>query len=172
MQPTSNVILSDNKVYKSSTGVPPVARNSLSSRSCITCSRRKVKCDKKSPCYHCAKAKVDCVFPPPGRASRRPRKTNDGNVYERLRRLESFIQDLGIPVQPNGTISVPVDKRTSRFRSESDDFMQEASEEENTLQTDLDGVSDRFGSLIVTEDSSRYISPGLWTHLSDEVYCY
>lgn len=45
----------------------------LSVRSCVTCRRRKVKCDKAIPCANCARHGSKCVFPPPGRARPKPR---------------------------------------------------------------------------------------------------
>jgi len=32
-------------------------------RSCLTCSRRKVKCDKQKPCHNCVKIGSECEFP-------------------------------------------------------------------------------------------------------------
>ncbi|KAF4461617.1 fungal specific transcription factor domain-containing [Fusarium albosuccineum] len=56
---------------------PPPApvgdRPFLSQRSCVTCRRRKVKCDKSVPCANCVRRGAACVFPPPGRARPRPR---------------------------------------------------------------------------------------------------
>ncbi|KAH6876714.1 fungal-specific transcription factor domain-containing protein [Thelonectria olida] len=52
-----------------STAIP----STLSLRSCVTCRRRKVKCDKAVPCANCVRHGVACVFPPPGRSRRKPR---------------------------------------------------------------------------------------------------
>lgn len=49
----------------------PSARNP---RTCVTCKRRKVKCDRMSPCANCIKAQIQCKYPPPGRAPRQPRR--------------------------------------------------------------------------------------------------
>src|SRR2546423_9690011 len=50
----------------------------LNPRSCITCRRRKVKCNKVNPCSNCVKQNIRCEFPSPGRAPRR-RKVVDPN---------------------------------------------------------------------------------------------
>ncbi|KAH7157277.1 fungal-specific transcription factor domain-containing protein [Dactylonectria estremocensis] len=42
-------------------------------RSCTTCRRRKVKCNKERPCSNCIRNGVGCIFPPPGRARPTPR---------------------------------------------------------------------------------------------------
>ncbi|KAJ5477413.1 hypothetical protein N7539_007557 [Penicillium diatomitis] len=63
-------------------------------RSCITCRRRKVRCNKRSPCSNCVRAGVDCVFPPPGRAPRKSKRPPDSELLSRLRRLEGVIEHL------------------------------------------------------------------------------
>lgn len=49
-------------------------------RSCAICRRRKVRCDKLSPCSNCRRANIPCVFPstdrPPRWARRLERLTN------------------------------------------------------------------------------------------------
>lgn len=49
-------------------------------RSCVVCRRRKVRCDKLSPCSNCRRANIACVFPstvrPPRWARRLERLTN------------------------------------------------------------------------------------------------
>ncbi|KAI0853539.1 fungal-specific transcription factor domain-containing protein [Daldinia vernicosa] len=77
----------------------------LNPRSCVTCRRRKVRCDKFMPCGNCRKAQIQCVFPAPGRAPRRPRvkdpnappkQTSEREIelMKRLRKLESIVEDL------------------------------------------------------------------------------
>ena len=79
---------------------PPIAPHGLNARSCVTCRRRKVKCDKKNPCSNCVKAHVHCVFPAPGRAPRKPRSAakpisdREAELLKRLRRLEGVVEEL------------------------------------------------------------------------------
>ncbi|KAI2604646.1 fungal-specific transcription factor domain-containing protein [Hypoxylon sp. NC1633] len=79
--------------------------STLNPRSCVTCRRRKVRCDKFMPCGNCRKAQIQCVFPAPGRAPRRPRvkdpnappkQTSEREIelMKRLRKLESIVEDL------------------------------------------------------------------------------
>ncbi|EEU34515.1 uncharacterized protein NECHADRAFT_88015 [Fusarium vanettenii 77-13-4] len=55
----------------------------LSVRSCVTCRRRKVKCDKAIPCANCARHGSKCVFPPPGRARPKPRARAAERILQR-----------------------------------------------------------------------------------------
>ncbi|KAL8746716.1 MAG: hypothetical protein Q9190_001309 [Brigantiaea leucoxantha] len=64
-------------------------------RSCVTCRKRKVRCDKGHPCANCNRAGIECIFPGPGRAPRRSRKPPDTELLARLRRLEGVVQNLG-----------------------------------------------------------------------------
>ncbi|KAJ9136651.1 All development altered-3 [Pleurostoma richardsiae] len=78
----------------------------LNPRSCVTCRRRKVRCDKRMPCSNCRRAQIPCVFPAPGRAPRRPRprdpnappKHNSSEreieLMKRLRKLEGIVEEL------------------------------------------------------------------------------
>jgi hypothetical protein len=80
--------------------------NGLNARSCVTCRRRKVKCDKQVPCSNCVKAQTQCIFPAPGRAPRRPRQGSgkvvserEAELLKRLRRLEGVVQELSGQVE-------------------------------------------------------------------------
>lgn len=73
----------------------------LNPRSCVTCRKRKVKCDKRHPCSNCNRAHVQCIFPAPGRAPRKSKKVGDGRDKEllaRLRRLEGVVKGMGVDV--------------------------------------------------------------------------
>lgn len=64
--------------------------HSLSSRSCVTCHRRKVRCDRKVPCTNCSKGDWTCVYPSKGRdSSRKPPSLQD--VTDRLERVEAML---------------------------------------------------------------------------------
>lgn len=76
----------------------------LNPRSCVTCRKRKVKCDKTHPCTNCNRARIECIYPAPGRAPRKVRKIGDGRdkeLLERLRRLEGVVKNLGVEM-PDG----------------------------------------------------------------------
>ncbi|KAK5122667.1 hypothetical protein LTR85_003930 [Meristemomyces frigidus] len=76
----------------------------LNPRSCVTCRKRKVKCDKLHPCTNCNRAHIECVFPAPGRAPRKARKVGEGRdkeLLDRLRRLEGVVKGMGVEV-PGG----------------------------------------------------------------------
>ncbi|KAI1636473.1 fungal-specific transcription factor domain-containing protein [Biscogniauxia mediterranea] len=59
--------------------------------SCTSCRARKLKCDRQHPCRSCVRSGLpECVFPERKR-SRRPRKSKNSELLERLHRLESIV---------------------------------------------------------------------------------
>jgi hypothetical protein len=64
---------------------------------CQPCARRKVKCDKKSPCTNCLKHKILCVAVerprcPRGRSGKRATSHHE-QLRDRIAKLEQKIQD-------------------------------------------------------------------------------
>ncbi|KAI5194831.1 hypothetical protein E4T39_08491 [Aureobasidium subglaciale] len=93
----------------------------LNPRSCVTCRKRKVKCDKLHPCSNCSRAHIECIFPTPGRAPRKSRKVSDprdAELLDRLRRLEGVVKGLGVDISnpesfPNAAPDSQVDEADS-----------------------------------------------------------
>ncbi len=155
-----------------------VSSSPLNSRSCTTCRKRKVRCDKRHPCSNCSKAGVECIFPGPGRAPRRSRKPPDAELLARLRRLEGVVQNLGKGIDEEGEvieIAQPSEEPTKPAVDEA---------KSNTLKncglfrsvpgpenTDHGGMVKEFGRLVVDEGRSRYVSNKFWNSLSEEVSC-
>ncbi|KAJ5678830.1 hypothetical protein N7462_007074 [Penicillium macrosclerotiorum] len=168
-----------------------------SSRSCVTCRRRKVRCNKRSPCSNCTKASIECIFPPPGRAPRKSKRPPDAELLSRLRRLEGVIEHLSgknnespagagtgstsstSPVQAPPTFpilpSVPSEnanasKTTSTIAPEKED-QDGGCPFENADPKNLapKKFENEFGRLVIDEGRSRYVSNRLWASLGDEI---
>ena len=158
--------------------------NGLNPRSCITCRKRKVKCDKRHPCSNCNKAAIECVFPGPGRAPRRSRKPPDTELLARLRRLEGVVQSLGKGAEEGDE---PLSPLTSAPEGDKFAIKQEESAQKKSSGMNLgmigafqpskgtkndeqtNGMVKEFGRLVVEEGRSRYVSNKFWTSLSEEV---
>ncbi len=169
-------------------GTPPAigagnGTSGLNARSCTTCRKRKVKCDKRHPCSNCNRAAIECVFPGPGRAPRRSRKPPDTELLARLRRLEGVVQSLGKgvdeeiesakepvevpkaefePLQPNGPEQFDVKDvkpaKTCRMVGKY---------EHN--HAEMGSLTKELGRLKVENGKSRYVSNKFWNSLSEEV---
>ena len=154
----------------------PGRSNSVSSlhlnpRSCVTCRRRKVRCDKKNPCNNCTKAGIDCIFPGPGRAPRTARKPPDTELLSRLRRLEGVVQSLGAQVDEDGGISKASGYLTSIqgdlnaiHREESPGWGNKDPKTAGSTPADK-----QLGRLVIDEGRSRYVSNAFWASMGDEV---
>lgn len=184
----------DNRVQKASQSPSNSGNSSLNPRSCVTCRRRKVKCDKKQPCANCVKANIDCIFPSPGRAPRKPRKPQDTELIERLKKLEGVVRSLGSQagIQSEGqspekssdgqSPAAPKEGNTEPKKEEElsqEEKIRKACQELRELRkaqwenegkkSPTTGLENRFGRLVVDEGRSRYINPSFWASLSSEV---
>lgn len=157
----------------------PSGAAGLNPRSCVTCRRRKVKCDKKQPCSNCARAKIECIFPGPGRAPRKSRKPLDGELMERLRRLEGVVQNLNAQVEEHEQQDAEREKIGGAV---SGCPLGDAGEEQGgcpsgrdlvgasvAADNSVEGLETRFGRLVVDEGRSRYINNSFWASLNNEV---
>jgi hypothetical protein len=133
-------------------------------RSCVTCRRRKVKCDKRHPCSNCARAKIECIFPRPGRAPRKSRKPPEGELMDRLKRLEGVVQSLNAQVEEHEQ------EAANRERQGSSDERLNGSESPSVAEDNsVEGLESRFGRLVVDRGRSRYINNSFWASLNNEV---
>ena len=173
-------------------GTPPATSaangsSGLNARSCTTCRKRKVKCDKRHPCSNCNRAAIECVFPGPGRAPRRSRKPPDTELLARLRRLEGVVQSLGKgideeaetlneavevpkvefePLQPNGPEHLDIDIKDVKPPKT---CVVVGPYEPNRAPGEINGLNKEFGRLKVANGKSRYVSNKFWNSLSEEV---
>jgi hypothetical protein len=184
------MIVSDNSPTSPNvSATAPRHADTSSSRSCVTCRRRKVRCNKRTPCSNCTKAGIECIFPPPGRAPRKSRRPPDAELLSRLRRLEGVIDHLR---SGNGSGSEGTSARTPSLTTSSTvisdtpasapvptaaapaappgpqsqgsecPFADPKSPAPNRLENEL-------GRLVIDEGRSRYVSNRLWASLGDEV---
>ncbi|KAL4985541.1 fungal-specific transcription factor domain-containing protein [Aspergillus falconensis] len=161
---------------------PPATRNpvphhdSLTVRSCVTCRRRKVRCNKRSPCSNCVRAGVECIFPPPGRAPRRLRRpAENAELLSRLRQLENIV-DAAI-ANPN-TLPFSHQERSDRSSDDPPERSQPAHDEGETKvqRCSVSGhliqqppLEHEFGRLVIEDNRSRYVSNRFWASLGDQI---
>lgn len=154
------------RVHKPSPGGAP----GLNPRSCITCRRRKVKCDKNSSgCANCRRAKIECIFPGPGRAPRKSRKPPDGELMERLRRLEGVVQSLNAQVEEHEAEAAERDRNRAGSGDESQCPFEKQESASVVVDNSVEGLETRFGRLVVDQGRSRYINNSFWASLNNEV---
>ncbi len=135
----------------------------LNPRSCVTCRRRKVRCNKENPCSNCTRAGIECVFPGPGRAPRKSRKPPDAELLARLKKLEGVVTSLGAQVDENGTLHT-AHKTDGQTHHASD------SPENQAGEGHRNSIDRHLGRLVINEDRSRYVSNQFWASMGDEVW--
>ena len=163
----------------STTSNPGVQTSHLNPRSCTTCRRRKVRCDKRHPCSHCHKAGIECIFPGPGRAPRRTKKPPDTELLARLRRLEGVVQSLGKGVDGEELNGESEDADHNRRTSSADTVPElshgpyPSSQEQKQAWIDnkqnMGKLEKEFGHLVVADGRSRYVSNRFWSSMTNEV---
>ena len=67
--------------------------------SCVLCSRRKVRCDRRDPCSNCTKARAECIFRTPAPPRRRKRRSPETTLHARLRRYEQMLEARGVDME-------------------------------------------------------------------------
>jgi hypothetical protein len=152
---------------------PTSARNlsapRLNPRSCVTCRRRKVRCNKENPCANCVRAGIECVFPGPGRAPRKSRKPPDAELLARLRRLEGVVHSLGAHVDDNGVVVSPTLTGSADIRARFGEAQAGDSPTSDRSESKRQSLDKKLGRLVISDDRSRYVSNTFWTGMSDEV---
>ncbi|KAL9036419.1 MAG: hypothetical protein Q9180_004313 [Flavoplaca navasiana] len=151
-------------------------------RSCVTCRKRKVRCDKRHPCSNCNRAAIECIFPGPGRAPRRSRKPPDAELLARLRRLEGVVQHLGKNLDEEGERGEDDVRDEPPPVNDTDASHPKSPKEEKEIpkacglfngpeprKKSADGVTKEFGRLQVEEGRSRYVSNKFWNSLGEEI---
>ncbi|KAK4900849.1 hypothetical protein LTR27_002032 [Elasticomyces elasticus] len=127
---------------------------------CVTCTRRKVRCDKTGPpCSTCRKTRLECSYeaPPPRKRKRKP--TDD--IHERLEHYESLLRQHGI--DPDRS---PLDQ--AEKPSPSDNVpLKKSSLSGGGLGGGDPAGSSRTGKLLAGRGKSRYIDSTLWRNLED-----
>ncbi|PKK49661.1 hypothetical protein CI102_5430 [Trichoderma harzianum] len=153
----------------STAGEIAIAEDSLRIWSCVTCRRRKVKCDRKDPCSNCVKNQIECHFPVTGRLPRRRDPAawkspteKQAELLDRLRRLESLVTELAAQVEdgPDKIQSLFTGPLTSATVGELISAMKSSFQGE---------TNEDFGRLVVGKEAGLQIGKGFWSIFCNEV---
>ncbi|KHO02100.1 uncharacterized protein MAM_01101 [Metarhizium album ARSEF 1941] len=74
----------------------PASSVTVTQRSCATCRRRKVRCDKKCPCTPCSRGGHACSYPPKQQRAPRVRKATIDDVATRISKLEETLTSIPV----------------------------------------------------------------------------
>lgn len=170
----------------------------LNPRSCVTCRRRKVRCDKQMPCSNCRRAQIPCIFPAPGRAPRQqkpkdpnapPKSSSEREVelVKRLRKLEGIVEELSGQIEVESGSGRQAHSESPRVGTSGDasahsqyasslDFFAGRPSSEGAHDTNLDvlrkrDIGQQFGRMVLGDHkgTTRYVSSGFWSKINDEI---
>lgn len=140
---------------------------------CVSCRRRKVRCDRHQPCAPCTRNKLECVFPTSGRLPRRSR-VGDHSVRKqvelvgRLRRLEAMVGGLSSQVenaaginQSDHDVESSASEPTATSSERNSGFINEITEPPQ--------ITEDLGVLDVASNGDLVVGQGFWTVFCREV---
>ncbi|CAH0020402.1 unnamed protein product [Clonostachys rhizophaga] len=145
-------------------------------RNCVSCKERKVRCDRRRPCFNCTKAGRECVFPTTGRILRQPqrmrrepmvRSEKEIDLMDRIRRLENVVTTL------RGASQTEQDEDfTNSEMSVSDDMEQgeaiaSSSATWRRHYTPSNDSAD-IGVMVGKERGRLYVGDGFWADMQQE----
>ncbi|TVY77944.1 Bikaverin cluster transcription factor bik5 [Fusarium oxysporum f. sp. cubense] len=169
--------------------------SSLRPQSCFLCRRRKVRCNKESPCSTCRRVQVPCIYPV-GRAPRQTRIRRHGaqsiaenELAEKVSVLEQMIEKLGDRINGEPTLKSAVSSTPSHTASQTqtctpkDSPSHSSSPETHCQELSRDNLTSdqghslqshelqhKLGRLVLHEEtgSKRYVCDGIWAKLDEE----
>ena len=85
----------------------------MQKHSCVICARRKVRCDKLSPCSDCSRTQSECVYGAPVPSQRHRKRLADEDLVFKLREYEDLLRNNNIKFRPldNSWISSPLEEK-------------------------------------------------------------
>jgi hypothetical protein len=88
---------------------PPATTDGLHKYSCVSCHKRKVKCDRQEPCGYCSRHDDQCVYqePLPPRKRRREAESTE-DLRRKLEHYQALARQNGATINDNGELLNPV----------------------------------------------------------------
>ncbi|RSL63661.1 hypothetical protein CEP51_013272 [Fusarium floridanum] len=121
--------------------------------SCVLCQDRKIKCDRRSPCFNCVKAKVECM--PGKQAPPRKRRRMADQLFDKLAHFE---QQLDQFIASDPTLLANV----------SASLAQDSPRVDTPLPLSQ-SLSKPAGKMVQSEDGARYMDSHLGAAIHEEL---
>lgn len=136
--------------------------------SCITCARRKVKCDKLSPCSSCSKSQVACIYRDPVPSQRHRKRVTQRDLLAKIQELETILHSNRIPFEAldNSWISSHWKERVAQSPQIHADSVETATTTEVSLQAQFRvNLSQSTHNLL----GEQTVAARLWSELPEVV---
>lgn len=144
----------------------PTQLRERNTRSCIECSRRKVRCDRQSPCNNCVRADSECIFPKFRKRPVKKQKAGSREEQSSSVALPSSGSQVVNDEPPSGSITTVITPTSSQ------DGGQIAKRSSVASEGLYDRIADRREEptwLVRQQNKSRYISNNFWASMTREV---
>lgn len=138
-------------------------------RSCWTCHKRKVRCDKEFPCSTCVRTGSECSYPEIPEKKKRSKRLPASAILARLAQLERKVNQINRKGAAGGrgdgktTASSATDARTSTGTNAPTSAGQE------TIQFFPPGKQGDPGTLLSQGGQSRYFSDEMMASIAQDV---
>ncbi|KAK8201700.1 fungal-specific transcription factor domain-containing protein [Phyllosticta capitalensis] len=151
---------------------------SLKPNACISCQKRKVKCDRVEPCSSCRRYRAACLYREP--APRRKRKLSDEDLHAKLDHYEHLLTQFGARVDAKSPSAKPTATPTTSNQPWAPGFTPLNARDQPTPRDPAAGPPSRespatapkpadTGRLVFEKGSSRYLESNLWKGIHDEI---
>jgi hypothetical protein len=137
--------------------------------SCVACARRKVKCDKLSPCSNCSRAQAACAYRAPAPSQRHRRRLTQGDLLHKIQELETLLKSNGIPFESLGNQWIHSSWQEKLVRSPQTQASSSSSVEPATAAEARPTAQDTEASSPNTIRGEQCDAAQLWSELSEDV---
>lgn len=124
-------------------------------RSCLACSKRKIRCNRGNPCSYCTKIRVQCVYP---ETAQEGKKQIESDFNSRLKRIEASLLRL------ESKISNVSDHQISNHVAQKSPAVSTIPNRE-----DESSSSPADGRLIKGQGDGRYVTNSFWADIEESV---
>lgn len=136
--------------------------------SCVTCARRKVKCDKLSPCSTCSKSQVACIYRDPVPSQRYRKRVSQRDLLSKIQELETILQSNRIPFEAldNSWISSQWEERLVQSPQTQSDSIESAATAEVSPRAPFVANLNHITDSLLDEEA---VTARLWSELPETV---
>ncbi|KAL7917773.1 hypothetical protein ACQKWADRAFT_274172 [Trichoderma austrokoningii] len=134
--------------------------------SCVACARRKVKCDKLSPCTTCSKTQVACLYRDPVPSQRHRKRATQRDLLSKIQELETILHNNRIPFEAldNSWISSQWEERLTQGSQTQAGSIETAMRAEVAPQVQFaENPNQNINNLL----NEQAIAARLWSELSE-----
>lgn len=142
--------------------MPPQSRFS-----CVTCARRKVKCDKLNPCSTCSQSQIACTYRDPVPSQRHRKRVTQRDLLSKIQELETLLHSNRIPFE--GLDNSWISSQWEEQLAQSPQTQAGSSETARTTDVSQTRFAEDLGQTTSNSFDEQAVSARLWLELPETV---